>query len=132
MKAIIIGLGLLALSAGGSAWAQDRPTVKACAGVYGALAQEQGAFGATDSLMGERYLNFAKIDFNERLAQLARKEEKGITDLQASSEAERSADYMKLVDAETEGTMDSPSVLGLTRLSDTCDEEYGFNPSLGG
>ncbi len=106
--------------------------MKACAGVYGALAQEQGAFGATDSLMGERYLNFAKIDFNERLAQLARKEEKGITDLQASSEAERSADYMKLVDAETEGTMDSPSVLGLTRLSDTCDEEYGFNPSLGG
>ena len=131
MKAIIVGIGLLAVSVG-SVWAQDRPTVKMCAGVYGALAQEQSAFGSTDSLMGEHYLNFAKIDFNDRLAQLARKEELGISDLQASSESERSADYMKLVDAETEGTMDSPDILALTRLSDTCDDEYGFTPTLGG
>jgi hypothetical protein len=131
LKAAIVGLGLFVVCCG-SALAQDRPTVKDCAGVYGALAQEQGAFGSTDSLMGERYANFAKIDFNDRLAQLARKEEMGITELQTSSETQRSADYMKLVDAETEGTMDSPEVLGLTRLSDTCDAEYGFNPSLGG
>jgi hypothetical protein len=131
LKSTLLGLALLIVCAP-SAQAQDRPTVKDCAGVYGALAQEQGAFGSTDSLMGERYTNFAKIDFNDRLAQLARKEEMGISELQTSSETQRSSDYMKLVDAETEGTMDSPDVLALTRLSDTCDAEYGFTPSLGG
>lgn len=131
MKAVILGFGLFICCCGPAA-AQDRPTVKACAAVYGALAQEQGAFGTTDSLMGEHYTNFAKIDFTDRLAQLARKEELGIADLQASSEADRASDYMKLVDAETEGTMDSPDVLNLTRLSDTCDAEYAFTPSLGG
>jgi hypothetical protein len=130
LKAVILGFGLFALSCS-AALAQDRPTVKGCAAIYGALGQEQGAFGTTDSLMGERYLNYAKIDFNDRLAQLARKEEMGITELQTSAESERSVDYMKLVDAETEGAMDSPDVLTLIHLADTCDDEYGFTPSLG-
>jgi hypothetical protein len=39
---------------------------------------------------------------------------------------------MKLVDAETDGDMDVPSVRDLVRVSDTCDAEYGFTPSLGG
>ena len=129
MKAIILGLGLCALSCS-AAFAQDRPTVKACAAIYGALGQEQGAFGTTDSLMGERYLNYAKIDFADRLAQLARKEEMGITELQSSAESERSVDYMKLVDAETEGEMDTPDVLTIIHTADTCDAEYGFTPSL--
>ena len=129
MKAVILGFGLFVLSCG-AAMAQDRPTVKACAGIYGALSQEQGAFGVTDSLMGERYINYAKIDFNDRLSQLANKEETGFTELQNASESERMADYMKLVDAETEGAMDSPDVLTLIHLADTCDAEYGFTPSL--
>ena len=133
MRVITSGLGLfICCCAPALALAQVRPTVKACAAVYGALAQEQTAFGSTDSLMGEHYTNFAKIDFTDRLAQLARKEEMGISDLQTASEADRSKDYMRLVDAETEGSMDSPEVLSLTRLSDTCDAEYGFTPSLGG
>ncbi len=130
MKAVILGFGLFALSCS-AALAQDRPTVKSSAAISGALGQEQGAFGTTDSLMGERYLNYAKIDFNDRLAQLARKEEMGITELQTSAETERSVDYMKLVDAETEGAMDSPDVLTLIHRADTCDDEYGFTPSLG-
>lgn len=129
MKTVMLGFGLFALSCS-SALAQDRPTVKDCAAIYGALSQQQGAFGTTDSLMGERYINYAKIDFTDRLAQLARKEEMGITELQTSAESERSADYMKLVDAETEGAMDSPGVLTLIHLADTCDDEYGFTPSL--
>ena len=98
MKTVILGLSLLVLSSG-VALAQDRPTVKGCAAAYGALGQQQSAFGTADSLMGERYLNYAKIDFNDRLTQLAAKEEMGITELQTSSESELSQDYMKLVDA---------------------------------
>ena len=129
---IVLALGLL-LAAGGTAAAQDVvPTSQKCAAIYGAFAQEQGAFGTTDSLMGERYFNYAKINFDDRLALLARKSEMGVTELKTSSANDESTDYMKLVDAETDGDMDVPPVREMIRTSDTCDAEYGFSPSLGG
>ena len=131
MKAVILGFGLFALSCS-AAQAQDRPTVKDCAAVYGALGQEQGAFGTTDSLMGERYFNYAKINFEDRLSRLAGKSEMGIADLKSASAVDESSYYMKLVDAETDGDMDVPPVREMIRTSDTCDAEYGFSPSLGG
>ncbi len=108
------------------------PASKTCAAVYGAFGQEQAAFGTSDSLMGERYFNYAKINFLDRLTQLAGKTELGLTDLKNASAVEESNDYMKLVDAETDGDMDVPPVRELIRTSDTCDAEYGFSPSLGG
>ena len=65
-------------------------------------------------------------------SQLARSQEKGITELKNASEADRSEFYMKLVDAETEGDMSVPAVRVITRTSDACDAIYGFGPSLGG
>ena len=130
---ILLALGLLAASCG-TAWAQDGgpPSSKTCAAVYGAFAQEQGAFGTTDSLMGQRYFNYPKINFEERLGQLAGKSEMGLTDLKNASAVQESDFYMKLVDAETDGDMDVPPVRDLVRTADTCDAEYGFSPSLGG
>ena len=128
----ILALGLL-LAASGTAWAQDGPpSSQKCAAVYGAFAQEQSAFGATGSLMGERYFNYAKIKFDDRLALLAGKSEMGVTDLKSASALDESDFYMKLVDAETDGDMDVPPVREMIRTSDTCDAEYGFAPSLGG
>ena len=128
---ILLALGLLA-AACAPALAQERPTGQKCAAVYGAFAQEQGAFGTTGSLMGERYFNYAKINFDDRLSQLARKSEMGVTEMKTASATDESADYMKLVDAETDGDMEVQPVREMIRLSDTCDAEYGFSPSLGG
>ncbi len=133
---ILLAAGLLAFACG-SAAAQEvvqagPPSSKTCAAVYGAFAQEQAAFGTTDSLMGERYFNYAKINFNDRLTALAGKSEMGLTDLKTASSVDESNDYMKLVDAETDGDMDVPPVREMIRTSDTCDAEYGFSPSLGG
>jgi hypothetical protein len=63
---------------------------------------------------------------------LAGKSEMGLSDLKDASAADESTDYMKLVDAETDGDMDVPPVRDMVRTSDTCDAEYGFSPSLGG
>ena len=129
---ILLALGLL-LAVCGTAAAQDVvPTSKTCAAVYGAFAQEQAAFGATDSLMGERYFNYAKIHFDDRLGLLAGKSEMGLSDLKSASAADEASYYMKLVDAETDGDMDVPPVREMIRTADTCDAEYGFSPSLGG
>ncbi len=127
----LVAVGLL-LAACGPALAQERPTAQKCAAVYGAFAQEQSAFGSTNSLMGERYFNYAKINFDERLSQLAGKSEIGVTEMKTSSASDEAANYMKLVDAETDGDMDVQPVRDMIRLSDTCDAEYGFSPSLGG
>jgi hypothetical protein len=136
LRKIIVGFGLLALccsaARGQSLGEQGPPTAARCAAVYGAFAEDQGAFGASDSLLGERYFNYGKINFEDRLGLLAGKAEKGITELKAASESERSAFYMKLVDAETEGDMEAPAIRDMIRLSDSCDAEYGFSPSLGG
>ena len=72
----VLALGFF-LAACGSAWAQDGPppSSQKCAAVYGAFAQEQGAFGTTDSLMGQRYFNYPKINFDDRLARLLLKHE---------------------------------------------------------
>ncbi len=141
MRYFLAGLGLLLLSFG-PVMAQDEvqnaagsdapPGLNDCAGAYGALADEQINFGSAGSLMAEKYVNFPRIDFQDRLAQLARSQEKGITELRTASEAERSEFYMKLVDAETEGQMDVPGVRTVTRTADACDAEYNFGPSLGG
>jgi hypothetical protein len=129
----VLALGLF-LAVCGSASAQDGPppTSQKCAAVYGAFAQEQGAFGTTDSLMGQRYFNYPKINFDDRLARLAGKSEMGLTDLKNASAVDESNYYMKLVDAETDGDMDVPPVRDMVGISDTCDAEYGFDPSLGG
>ena len=127
---IVLAVGLL-LAACGPALAQERPTAQKCAAVYGAFAQEQVTFGTSNSLMGERYFNYVKINFAERLESLARKSEMGVTELKSSSAVQESDYYMKLVDAETDGDMDVLAVREMIRLSDTCDAEYGFNPSMG-
>ena len=127
----VVAVGLL-LAACGPALAQERPTAQKCAAVYGAFAQEQVTFGTSNSLMGERYFNYVKISFDDRLGQLAHKSEMGVTELKGASAVAEADDYMKLVDAETEGDMDALAVREMIRLSDTCDAEYGFNPSLGG
>jgi len=137
LRQIIAGLGLLAISCG-PALAQATiggaatPNAEKCAAVYGALAQDQGNFGSSDSLLGERYFNYSKINFEDRLARLAGKSEKGITELKTATEFDRQTFYMKLVDAETEGDLDVQSVRDIVRLSDGCDSEYGFSPSMGG
>ena len=136
MIKIIAGLALAAVWCG-AAGAQNLgdprpPTAERCAAVYGAFAQDQGNFGASDSLLGERYFNYGKINFDDRLGLLAGKAEKGISELKTATEPDRSAMYMQLVDAETEGDIDVLTVRDLIRLSDTCDAEYGFAPSLGG
>jgi hypothetical protein len=133
---IIAGLALAAVWCG-AASAQSvadarPPTAEKCAAVYGAFAQDQTNFGTTDSLLGERYFSYAKINFEDRLSQLAGKAEKGVSELKDATESERSAMYMQLVDAETEGDIEVQAVRDLIRLSDTCDAEYGFAPSLGG
>ncbi len=128
---ILVAAGLL-LVLSGPALAQERPTAQRCAAVYGAFAQEQTTFGSSGSLMGERYFNYAKINFDDRLSQLARKSEMGVTEMKTASATDESTDYMKLVDAETDGDMDVLPVRDMIRLSDTCDAEYGFSPSLGG
>ncbi len=132
---IIIAMALAAAWCG-SAAAQSigdarPPTAQKCAAVYGAFAQDQGNFGTSDSLLGERYFNYAKINFDDRLGLLAGKAEKGISQLKDESETDRAAMYMQLVDAETEGDVEAQSVRDLIRLSDTCDAEYGFSPSMG-
>jgi hypothetical protein len=133
---LIAGAGVLALwcgvahaqaSIGGTA----APTVEKCAAVYGAFAQHQSNFGSNDSLLGERYYNFAKISFEDRLMRLAGKAEKGVTELKSATEFDRGTLYMRLVDAETEGDLDVQPVRDLIRLSDSCDAEFGFSPSLG-
>jgi hypothetical protein len=132
---IIAAAALAAVLSCGCAWAQEQqvaPTGEKCAAVYGAFAQDQGAFGTSDSLMGARYFNYAKINFDDRLSQLASKSEKGVQDLKDDASADEAGFYRTLVDAETEGDMDAQSVRDLIRLSDTCDAEYGFSPSLGG
>ena len=137
MRQIIAGLGLLAFSCG-PALAQATiggtatPTADRCAAVYGALAQDQGNFGSSDSLLGERYFNYSKINFDDRLTRLAGKSEKGITELKAATEFDRQTLYMKLVDAETEGDLDVQAVRDVIRLADSCDAEFGFAPSMGG
>jgi hypothetical protein len=133
---LIAGLALAAVSCG-AASAQSiadarPPTAEKCAAVYGAFAQDQSNFGTTDSLLGERYFSYSKINFEDRLGQLAGKAEKGVSELKDATESDRSAMYMKLVDAETEGDIEVQAVRDLIRLSDTCDAEYGFTPSLGG
>ena len=130
MRSVFV-LGLL-LAAASPALAQERPTVQKCAAVYGAFAQEQGTFGASNSLMGERYFAYAKISFDDRLQRLAGKSEMGVTELKTASATQESDYYMKLVDAETDGDMDVQPVREMIGLSDTCDAEYGFSPSLGG
>ena len=142
MRHIIAGLGLLAVW-GALAHAQDSgdgpstipdntpPTAEKCAAVYGAFAQDQANFGASDSLLGERYSNYMRISFDDRLNQLAGKAEKNVSDLKGATDTERAALYMKLVDAETEGEMDAQVVRDMIRLSDSCDDEFGFSPSLG-
>ena len=127
----VVAFGLL-LAACGPALAQERPTSQKCAAVYGAFAQEQGTFGASNSLMGERYFAYAKINFEDRLEKLAGESEMGVTELKTASAVDESNDYMKLVDAETEGDMDVQPIREMIALSDTCDAEYGFSPSLGG
>lgn len=134
MKIIAAAVLAVAVSSG-CAWAQQTevaPTPEKCAAVYGAFAQDQGAFGTTDSLMGERYFNYPKISFDDRLSQLAAKAEKGVQDMKDAAATDQAADYRTLVDAETEGDVESTSVTDLIGLSDTCDAEYGFSPSLGG
>ncbi len=108
------------------------PTAAKCAAVYGAFAEDQGNFGTSDSLLGERYFNYGKISFDDRLNRLAGKAEKGVSELKDATEAARAALYMKLVDAETEGNMDAQPVLDMVRMSDSCDAEFGFSPSIGG
>ncbi len=141
LRSFLAGLGLLMLScapamaqgeAQSAAGSDKPPSLETCAGAYGALAQEQINFGSAGSLMAEKYINFPRIDFEDRLARLARSQEKGITELKTASETERSEFYMKLVDAETEGEMDVPGVRAVTRTADACDAIYGFGPSLEG
>jgi hypothetical protein len=127
----VLVLGLL-LAVCGPAAAQVRPTPQQCAAVYGAFAQEQSTFGASNSLMGERYFAYAKVSFEDRLERLAGKSEMGVTEMKTASAQQESDFYMKLVDAETEGDMDVQAIHDMIRLSDTCDAEYGFSPSLGG
>ncbi len=131
MRSFLVALGLLVASSG-MAVAQEPPKLEECAGVYGALAKQQGTFKVENSLLGERYVNYARIDFDGRLTELARKMEQGITELRTAGEADLDDDYMKLVDAETEGNLDTDTVRSIVELSDSCDVEYGFNPSLGG
>lgn len=131
----ILGLAIAAACCG-PAMAQSigdsrPPTAVKCAAVYGAFAQDQGAFGTSDSLLGERYFNYAKINFEDRLGELAGKAEKGISQLKDESQSDRATMYMQLVDAETEGDVEAQAVQDLIRLSDTCDAEYGFSPSMG-
>jgi hypothetical protein len=130
MKSVVAVVLLLAVST--PALAQERPTAERCAAVYGAFAQAQGTFGANNSLLGERYFAYTRISFDDRLSQLAGKSEMGVTQLKTASAAQESDFYMKLVDAETEGDMDVQAIRDMIRTSDTCDAEYGFNPSLGG
>jgi hypothetical protein len=135
LRQIIAGLALAALwcgSASAQVAAATTPTAAKCAAVYGAFAQDQANFGSTDSLLGERYFNFSRINFEDRLNRLAGKAEKGVTELKSATESERSALYMKLVDAETEGEMDNQAIRDMIRQSDACDAEFGFAPSLGG
>jgi hypothetical protein len=131
---IIAGTAAVLVLCSGVAWGQEptAPTTVKCAAVYGAFAQDQGAFGTTDSLMGERYFNFPKISFDDRLTQLAAKDEKGVSDLKDAAAADQANFYKTLVDAETDGDVGVVAVQDMIGLSDTCDAEYGFSPSLGG
>ena len=133
MRIIAAGIAVLFLCSG-AASAQEyvAPSPEKCAAVYGALAQDQGAFGTTDSLMGERYFNYPKISFDDRLTQLAAKSEKGVSDLKDSAAADQATFYKTLVDAETDGDVEVVGVQDMIHLADTCDAEYGFSPSLGG
>lgn len=134
MKIIAAAALAVALSAR-CAWGQEvqvAPTPLKCAAVYGAFAQDQGAFGTTDSLMGQRYFNYAKINFEDRIEQLAAKSEKGVSDLKDQSANDEAVFYRTLVDAETDGDVEATPVTDMISLSDTCDAEYGFSPSLGG
>lgn len=149
MKSIIIGLAAFLLapcaalaqadapvSTTGDAPVSTSPVAatpgpKACAAAYGALAQEQTTFG-NDTLLTERRPNFARIDYNDRLFQLAGKTETGLTELKTSGAEDEAAYYHKLVDAETEGDVDTPDVNLLLDAADACDRQYGFSPSLGG
>lgn len=109
-----------------------RPTFDICAGAYAALARHQDNYGTEGSLMSERFPNFARINYNERLGSLARQAEKGVSDLKAAAQ-DRHGDYFrKLVDAETEGDMNVDPVKEVAFTADACDSQYGFSPSLGG
>ncbi|MEI9963679.1 MAG: hypothetical protein WDM92_02255 [Caulobacteraceae bacterium] len=106
MKSVVLGLAAAVSLAAGAAQAQvppKPPGAVECAAVYGAFGQDQDQFGATDSLVAERYPAFARIGFDDRLTALAGKAERGVSDLKAAAQDTQSDDYAQLVDAETEG-----------------------------
>ncbi len=107
------------------------PTLNNCAAVYGALARQQATFGRTGSLFGQRYGNFDQIDFDARLNELSRKTEKGVTELKTLGESFPTDYYHALVDAETQGDIDTPAVNELAQVTVECDAEYDFAPPLG-
>jgi hypothetical protein len=112
--------------------APAKATFEVCAGAYAALARHQDNFGTEGSLMSERYPNYARINFNDRLSTLARQAEKGVTELKADAN-DRHHDYVqKLVDAETEGDLATEGVKDVAFIANQCDVQYGFFPSLGG
>ena len=108
------------------------PNFDSCAGVYGALGRQQEHFGADSSLLTEWHPNFGRIDFNERLTALARRNSKGITELKNETEADRMEFYAVLIDAETDAEPDTPKLKDLILTADACDLQFGFSPSLGG
>lgn len=112
--------------------APARPTFDLCAGAYAALARHQDNYGSEGSLMSERFPNFARISYDERLARLARQAEKGVSELKAEALDRHGDFFRKLVDAETEGDMNVDPVKQVTFTADACDAQYGFSPSLGG
>lgn len=145
MRQLLAGLAALAL-VGGSALAQPAPpgpvvtrpaskpppppTLKACAGVYAALARQQTTFGTDGSLLGERFSNFAKIDYEARIAELGRKTETGVSELKSLGQSDPADFYDKLVNAETEGEIETPEITELARVANACDAQYAFTPSL--
>lgn len=152
MKALAVALGLILLASAptlAAAQAADaplatgeeavttqaqtaKPAFEACAAVYTALARLQDNFGAEGSLLTERYPRFAKIDFNARLGVLAGQASKGVSQLKSESEDAEGDFFRKLIDAETEGDVDVDGVKDVAFVSNACDLQYGFAPSLGG
>lgn len=112
--------------------APARPTFEVCAGAYAALGRHQDNFGTDGSLMSERYPNYGRINFNDRLASLARQQEKGVSELKAYVDDRHHDFVQKLVDAETEGDMSAAGVKDVAFVANQCDAQYGFAPSLGG
>jgi hypothetical protein len=112
--------------------ATAKPTFDICAGAYAALARDQDNYGADGSLMSERFPNFARINYDERLAKLAEQAERGVSELKADALDRHGDFFRKLVDAETEGDMNVDPVKQVAFTADACDAEFGFTPSLGG